>query len=337
MKRILTILAGLAVLAAAGWFGWNGLGRSGVVVAEARKGRAVEAVYATAVVEPVFWGRVGPTGTGRIAEIRAREGESVTKGQELGRLDDETARARLSELDARISLLRSDVARLRPLAREGYSSQQSLERAESELKQAVAARAAAAHVLDELVLRAPMDGVVLRRDGEVGETVGADRTLYWVGKPKPLRAEAEVDEEDIPRVAIGQTALIKADAFPGRVLEGKVAEITPKGDPVSKSYRVRIALPDDTPLLIGMTIETNIVVRVTEDAVLVPLAAAAVNGTGGAGVLWRVEGGRARRTEVVFGVRAADTMEVRRGLAAGARVILSPPAGLADGAAVRVK
>lgn len=331
MKRILTITLAVLVVAGAAFWAWRSFGPPRVQVAAAKTGRAVEAVYATAVVEPVFWGRVGPIAVGRIAAILVNEGDAVTRGQELARLDDEAARARVRELDARIGQLRADVARLRPLAREGYSSQQSLERAQSDLAQAVAARAAALHAVDDLVLRAPVDGVVLRRDGEIGETVAADRTLFWVGKPRPLRAEAEVDEEDIPRVALGQTALIKADAFPGRVLDGKVAEITPKGDPVSKSYRVRIALPDDTPLLIGMTVETNIVVRVTENAVLIP--ADAVRSANGA--LWLFDGGRARRADVAFGVKAPDSIEVRRGLAAGQQVIVAPPATLKDGARVR--
>jgi RND family efflux transporter MFP subunit len=255
------------------------------------------------------------------------------RGQELARIDDDTARARIRELDARIGMLKADVARLRPLAKQGYSSLQSLERTESDLEQANASLAAARHALDQLVLRAPVDGIVLRRDGELGETVGSDRTLFWIGTPYPLRAEAEVDEEDIPRVRVGHKVLIKADAFPGQVLEGTVVEITPKGDPVSKSYRVRIALPDDTPLMIGMTIETNTVVRVTEDAVLVPVTAVAAEGD----VVWRVEDGRAWRTPVVLGVRAPEEVEVRSGLAAGARVIVSPPRDLKDGAPVRVR
>ena len=82
-----------------------------------------------------------------------------------------------------------------------------------------------------------------------------------------------MDEEDIPLVTVGQPVLIKADAFPGRILDGTVAEITPKGDPVNKSYRVRIGLPPDTPLMIGMTVESNIVVRREDAALLVPQAA----------------------------------------------------------------
>ncbi len=173
---------------------------------------------------------------------------------------------------------------------------------------------------------------MLRRDGEIGETVGPERALFWVGKPRPLRAEAEVDEEDIPRIAIGQKVLIKADAFPGRALGATVAEITPKGDPVTKSYRVRLALPEDTPLLIGMTVEANIVVRETDAAVLIPVTA-----LGGAGdIVWQVRDGRAHELPVRLGAKGAATVEVRDGLKAGDAVINAPPEGLAEGARVRV-
>lgn len=332
MKRVLTILLLAAAVLAAGLGLWHMLAGPSVTVVAAHQGRAVEAVYATAVVKPVYWGRVGATGIGRIESITAHEGDKVKAGAELARLDDGAARARIRELRARIEQLRADVARARPLAREGYSSRQSLEHAESELKQARAALAQARHVLNDLVLRAPLDGVVLRRDGEIGETVGPERILFWVGKPRPLRAEAEVDEEDIPRVAIGQKVLIKADAFPGRGLVASVAEITPKGDPVTKSYRVRLSLPDSTPLLIGMTVEANIVVRESDTALLIPVTA-----LGGAGdIVWRVRDGRAQRVPVVLGAKGAVTVEVRDGLKPGDAVIDAPPEGLAEGARVRV-
>lgn len=329
MKRSIVtggIAAALAAAAAAVWY-LNAVPE--VATAVATRGPAVETVYATAVVEPVTWGRVGPTAVGRILSVAAEEGERVERGEELGRLDDRIARARIHELEARIVFLEADVARFTPLAEEGFTSRQALERAQSDLSQARAALAAARQALDDLVLRAPMDGIVLRRDGEVGESVGPEDTLFWIGRPRPLRAEAEVDEEDIPRVEVGQEVLIKADAFPGRALEGRVGEITPKGDPVSKSYRVRIALPIDTPLMIGMTVETNIVIGVIEDAVLVPLTAVAGD------YLWVVRDGRAYRHPVTLGVLGEEMVQIREGLSPGARVVVSPPAGLTEGGRVR--
>ena len=64
--------------------------------------------------------------------------------------------------------------------------------------------------------------MVLRRDGEIGEIAEAGQILFRVGVPKPLQVVAEVNEEDIPRVAVGQTVLLRTDAFLGRRLEGKV-------------------------------------------------------------------------------------------------------------------
>jgi hypothetical protein len=70
-----------------------------------------------------------------------------------------------------------------------------------------------------------------------------------------LRITAE--EEDISSVSRGQKVLVHADAFPGRIFEGRVTEIRPKGGPVARSFRVRISLPQDTPLMIGVIADTN--------------------------------------------------------------------------------
>jgi multidrug resistance efflux pump len=101
--------------------------------------------------------------------------------------------------------------------------------------------------LANYVITAPIDGVVLRQDGEVGEIAEAGQILVRIGALKPLHVVAEVNEEDIPRVAIGKAVLLRTDAFVGQRLEGKVREITPMGDPLAKTFRVRIALADDTP------------------------------------------------------------------------------------------
>ena len=98
-----------------------------------------------------------------------------------------------------------------------------------------------------------MDGTVLKEDGEVGDIVEPGTILYRIGLEKPLWVVAEVNEEDIPRVQVGQKVLLP-DAFANQVLPGLVKQITPAGDPIAKTFRVRIGLPDDTPLRVGMII-----------------------------------------------------------------------------------
>jgi len=116
-----------------------------------------------------------------------------------------------------------------------------------------------------------------------------------------------------------------------RVFAGEIAEITPKGDPVNKNYRVRIAIPDTTPLRIGMTTEVNIVVRRRDRALLVPFSAIRN------GAVFTVEDGRARRKTVNAGIVGDKRVEIRGGLMEGQIVIVDPPEGLQDGDRVRAK
>lgn len=322
----------LALLASAVALGLFAYSKTHATVSLERptRGPAVEAVYATGTVEPVYWSKVAPVGTGRIAAILARDGDAVKKGAVLARLEDQDKSANVAQLAARRDFLGDELVRAQNLQRKGFFSAQALERAASELKQAEAALASARKPLADTLLTAPIDGVVLRQDGETGETVAASQTLFWVGLPKPLRVIAEVDEEDIARVHPGQRVLIKADAFPGVVLEGRVAEITPKGDPINKSYRARISLPDDTPLKVGMTTETNIIVREEAHALLVP--AAAVSG----GKLWVAEKGRAKRLPVKTGTIGEKKAEILSGLKGDEAVIANPPPELKEGERVNI-
>ena len=138
------------------------------------------------------------------------EGDEVKTGQILRRLDDREHRAVVAQLEAELRFLRSELERVSELARRGVTTTQVEERARSQLDQAIANVNAARQRVEDFLLRAPMDGTVLRRDGEVGEIARPEDVLFWIGRASPLRIEAEVDEEDIPLVAVGQPALIKA-------------------------------------------------------------------------------------------------------------------------------
>lgn len=331
MRRLLRLLSVLALLGGAAAAAWWWFARPPLVHAETVSiGPAVDAVYATGTVEPVLWARIGPLVKGRLIALETEEGERVAAGQVLARLDDTVARAQLAEAEARANFLREEAGRLRALAAREIVAQAAFDRAESEARAAAAIVAAARQRLDDYVMRAPMEGVVLRRDGEIGEVIDTNNTVFVVGERRPLRITAEVDEEDIVRVEPGQRVLVKADAFPGRPLEGRLAEITPKGDPRLKVYRVRIALPDDTPLLVGMSVEANIIVRETPRAVLAP--AASVRD----GAVFVIEDGAVRRVTVRLGVQGPLRVEVLSGLEPGMRVVADPPATLADGARVRL-
>jgi RND family efflux transporter MFP subunit len=330
MRPRIIILLLLLVLGLAGAWVWRGLPPS-VAVATATTGPAVQAVYATGNVEPVHWAKVGPAVRARITAVLVEEGARVADGQPMARLDDREAQHRAEEAEARASFAQEDLARVRTLVARDVASRAALDRAEAEARAVRAVAEAAKRRLDDYIVRAPSAGLVLRRDAEVGEVVDTPAALFWIGEPKPLRITAEVDEEDIAQIREGQRALLRADAFAGQVLNARVTQITPKGDATRKAYRVRLALPEDTPLMIGMTVEANIVLRETANAVLVPPAA--LRGDH----VFVTQGEVARRRQVTVGVQGPRAVEIRQGIAAGDVVVLDPPQGLKDGQAIRLR
>ena len=275
MKPRVIILIGLGLLAvstiAVAWWRWP----VRVQTALATRGPAVEAVYATGVVEPTVLVPVSPRVGGRLVAIGTEEGERVKRGQVLARIESNDLDQTIQEARAREQLARVTFERARSLVEQRFVAPAELDRTRTEWQaaQAAARRAQAQHDYNQLV--APADGIVLRRDGEVGQFVPAGQTVFALACCAPLRVTAEVDEEDIARVVVGQTVMMHSDALPDRLHEGRVAEITPKGDPVSRSYRVRVRLVDAPAidggaLRSGMTMDANLIVSRRDGALLLP-------------------------------------------------------------------
>ena len=326
VRRVATLVL-LAVIAA-GLVQWR-LGRAPEVAFVAPlRGTAVEIVYGTGAVEPVRWAKVASLIRDRIVELCHCEGKTVARGDVLARLDDRQVKAQMQELRAREDFAKREMARVTDLLGRGVATTQAFERISADLRQVQALISVQLERLADYTIVAPMDGVVLRRDGEIGEIAETGQVLFRVGVPKPLQVVAEVNEEDIPRVAVGQTVLLRTDAFAGRRLEGKVHEITPMGDAVAKTYRIRIALPDDTPLYVGMSVEANVVTREKSSALLVPADAVL-----GQQVLV-LEGDRVRLRKVEIGIRGTRNVEILSGVGEGERIASPMPANLPDGSRV---
>jgi RND family efflux transporter MFP subunit len=332
MRNKRFLIVGVIVVLLAGAAGWWRYGQGPQVsTAVAARGTAVEIVYATGGVEPVRWAKVASVIRDRIIEICDCEGKAVANGDVLARLDDREVQAQMKELRAREDFAKREMSRVSDLVTRGSATTQAYERASMDLQQLQGVISVQIEKIGDYTILAPMDGVVLRRDGEIGEIAEAGQILFRVGVPLPLQVVAEVNEEDIPRVALQQTVLFRTDAFPDRQLEGRVREITPMGDVVAKTYRIKIALPDDTPLKPGMSVEANIVTRERPDALLVP--AGALQGD----AVFVIDGNRLRKREVKIGIRGTRAVEVLSGLKDGERVVAPAPTDLKDGERVRIQ
>src|SRR3984957_360789 len=290
-----------------------------------------EAIYGTGTVEPERWAKVVPLQRRRLVELCRCEGQSVKTGQILGRQDDAEEVGALHELEINNEQLERDLNRAEKDRDKNDAAKTEYEQRSTRLEESKSRISAQKVRLDALVLRAPLDGMVLRRDGEVGEIVGPTDVLFWVGPPAPMQVVAEINEEEITRIAAGQKAFLRSEAFPAQALRATVSQITPKGDPTRKTFRVYLRLPSDTPLRIGMTVEVNIIYREKTAAVVVP-AEAVVNNA-----VQVVSDGKVERVPVSVGIRGSRNVEIVGNVSKGA-VVLSPGrTDLADGTRVHAE
>lgn len=322
------ISAALAIAAAVALWWWRD-GPLTLTLVTPTRGPAVEAIYATGSVEPTISMPIAPRVAGRLVALNVDEGDSVRKGQLLAKLDDSDLAGTVEELAARAKYARAQYERTQNLVERGFISKGELDRTRADLDAAEAILRRAQAQRDFTALTAPADGTIIRRDGEIGQYIPVGQALFHLSCCAPLRVTADVDEEDIPRVHVGQKVVLRADALPERVFDGEVSEITPKGDPVARSYRVRIKLADTAPFRIGMTVDANLVVAERANALLLPVSAVED------GAVWVVADGRLHRQPVKTGVAGSGRVEITEGLDAGAQVVEVPGDALREGRRVR--
>ena len=330
IRRIL-LIAALLPLAGGAWYAYANFWRTQpVTTAIAVQAPVSEAIYGTGTVEPERWAKVVPLQRRRLLELCSCEGQAVKAGQVLGRQDDAEERSALHELEVNNEQLVRDLARAEKDRGNSDAAQKDYEQRWTQLEESKSRIAAQKVRIDQLVLRAPLDGMVLRRDGEVGEIAGPTDVLFWVGPPAPMQVTAEINEEEINRIAVGQKAFLRSEAFPGQALRATVSQITPKGDPARKTFRVYLSLPQDTPLRIGMSVEANIIVREKARAIVIPTEAIADD------AVQVVNNSRIQRLPIRLGVRGSRNVEIIGDVTRGMAVLSPARPDLADGTLVQV-
>ena len=320
----------LPIAATGIWLGWFSQPVT-VSLATAHVGPATMLIYATGFVEAAHPVSVSTRLTAPVVRVLVDEGDRVSRGQALALLEADQQRALLDQAHATALRASSDEQRALSLFAQGWSTRANRDAATAASQAANAAERSARAALDQLVIRAGAAGIVLKRDVEPGDLAVPGATLFELGDPHRLRVTATVDERDLPRLRVGQAALLTNEAWPNRILHGHVRQITPSGDPTQRAFRARLALDDVPELPFGMTLEVNIITSHEDRALLVPVEAVDRNR------VWIMRNGRAYSRPVRIGIVGVRNIEVVQGLTQGQQVIVSPPAGLRDGQRVKVR
>ena len=301
MKRIGTIALGTVL--AAGLIGggvWLARERAALdpetryKLAAVEKGDVTQTVSANGTLNPVVLVNVGTQVSGTVRKLYVDFNDHVKQGQPLLELDDallaateRQSAANMTNAQAALELALANEARLAALYRQEYVSRQEYDQARQALKSAQAQLALARAQNDRdrvnlgfTTIRSPVDGVVVDRVVDLGQTVAASFQTPVLIKIAQDLSEMRIDtafaEADIGNIREGQKVRFTVDAFPNRNFTGEVQQIrlNPTNTQNVVTYNVRITVENpDQILLPGMTAYVNIGVQKREGTLLVPNAA----------------------------------------------------------------
>ncbi len=235
--------------------------------------KMVQAVYAPGNVESTVMLPILPKVIGRTMKIHVEEGMNVKKGQLLAEIDVDSLKSSLASQKVKVEFFVKELERQRYLFKNGVIGKESLDSADRDYKAAVYDLDVIKNNIIDAQILAPEDGRIIKKDIDIGQLVDPTKEIFWYATNAELRITAFVDEEEVNAISAGQKVYMKADAVRDKVFEGEVLSITPKGDPVARNFRVRISLPDPDKLMIGMSVECNIVTATKDAAMYIPRSA----------------------------------------------------------------
>lgn len=354
MKKIVKIVLPVLLLTGiAGYYWQDDDVKQEYVTQKLQKGDITEKVTASGIINPISTVNIGTQVSGTIAEIFVDYNSKVTKDQLLARIDPALFEATVAQRAAALNIAKAEVEvvkndivyykkhldRVKKLNSSQYSADKELESAQRDynnaivqlgLKEAQVSQAQAALNSAETELRytkiiSPVDGIVVSKEVEVGQTVAASfqtPTLFNVAEDlTKMQIEASVVEADIAKVEEGQTAEFSVDSFPDETFYGIVTQV--RNNPVTTSnvvtYEVIIEIDNkNLKLKPGMTANVDIVTAQKQDVWLAPNQALRFYVTDENGItkrykdkgVWILDNGKPKRIKIATGVADDDKTEI---------------------------
>ncbi len=295
MKKIVTIIIAIAVIVGAFFFFRSGDKKvTTYETVELKKGSINNTVTATGTIEPITKVDVGTQVSGTISHIYVDYNSVVTKGQLLAELDRKLLEAELKSEMANLKSSKSEFEyqdknskRLHQLHEKNLISETEYEealyqyeKAQQAYEKAQATLVKAQSNLDYATIYSPIDGVVLSREVEEGQTVAASfetPTMFTIANDlRKMQVIADVDEADIGQVLEGQRVTFTVDAFPDDTFEGDVTQVrlNPTTESNVVTYEVVIDAPNpELKLKPGLTANITVYTMEKNDILLAPLKA----------------------------------------------------------------
>lgn len=276
---------------------------------------------------------------GRLRPIQ--DGDPVRRGAVLARLRQTEFRDQLTDADAALRQAEADYERASQLFENRSISKAEYDAAYARYTASKARRSQTNISLGDATLRAPLDGVILRRVAEVGSLAGPSAPAFTIADTRVVKVVFGVPDVVVARLKLGQIVPIQAEALPGVSLEGRITRISPSADPNSRVFEVETALPNPQGRLkVGMLATLQLGNATGDAGIFVPLAtvvrAASDTGSYAVFVVANSSAATAKLRRVRLGQVSGNLIAVREGLSAGEWVIVRGATIITDGQAVQI-
>jgi RND family efflux transporter MFP subunit len=344
-------------------------------VSKAYRSQSFALLNATGYVVAQRKAAVASKATGRLEWLGVREGSIVKANEVLARLESrdvvasmeqaaaniKVAQANLEQGEAELNEAERSFNRSRDLLAKNFVSQAAHDTAISRLEKARAVisgnRAAiavaqanyrAAQVaVEQTLIRAPFDGVVLTKNANVGDVItpfssalGSQAAVVTMADMATLEVEADVSESNLGKVKIDQPCEIQLDALPDARFRGRLLRMVPTVDRAKATVMAKVRFAElDPRILPEMSAKVAFLseeVPESERGARIAALPAAVVERDGKKVVFLIRDGRAVQTPIETGDKVGELLEIRSGVAAGDKLVLRPPEKLRDGARVTV-
>ena len=304
-----------------------------VVVAQPRRAD-IYATYETTTTiasdadAPVV-ARVG----GEVVELLVEEGEHVSRGQILARLDGERLRLEMLKAKANVDQLRGEYERYVDLHSRGLVSAAMFEDMKYDLDSLQANYELKALNYDYANIRAPIAGVVSMRDIKIGQNVSVNDVVYRVTDTTELLASLHIPQTNLAKFAAGHTANLSVDAMPNTLFTATVVRISPTIDTLNGTFRATVSIDNRSgDLAPGMFAHFTIAYEKHPDALVIPTEALVVEDE--RTTVYVVVDGAVARRSIVVGIKSDDYIEVLGGLDDLEQIVVVGHAALRDGSKV---
>jgi len=348
-----------------------------LVTADIKRGHIKQMVTASGVINPLSTVTIGTQVSGTVKEIYVDYNSQVKQGQLLALIDPDVFEASVAQREAALEIAKAQVQvqendiiyykktldRIKKLKDSKYSTDKELESAQrnydnavaqlalqkAQVKQAEASLKSAQTELKYTKISSPVDGIVISKSVEVGQTVAASFStpeLFSVAEDlTQMEIEASVVEADISKVQVGQKVLFNVDSFPNDTFIGQVKQVRNEAITTSNvvTYSVIIGIDNsELKLKPGMTANVEIITAEKENVLLVPNAALRVymdeNARYQEKGIWKLEKGKPERINIVEGISDDNNTEIISDmLAVGDKVVVSKKGGSDKGKNMRLR